>query len=302
MKELMTHGVSERRGCALAGIRRSSYRYQAKADRDEELLKRIRALASKYPRFGYRRIWVMLTRAGEHVNRKRVWRLWKTAGLGLKRRLSRRRRSPSKVPGPLRAAYPRQVVTYDFMFDRTVGGRSLKILTVVDEYTREALAIVVGHRITAVDVIFSLMKAFDEQGWPEYIRSDNGPEFIAEVLQRWLAKRGVKTHHIDPASPWQNAYGESFNEKLRTECLNIEAFIAVEDAQEAVDQWRTHYNEDRPHSSLKYQTPAEVNRSWERTRKELSFSPAPGALRASRGEGGQEGKTIGGSGSVDLTG
>jgi transposase InsO family protein len=179
---------------------------------------------------------------------------------------------------------------YDFMFDKTIDGRSLKILTVVDEYTREALAIAVGYRMTAAEVIGVLHQAFTEYGWPEYLRSDNGTEFVAEVLEKWLASRGVRTHHIDPASPWQNAYGESFNDKLRNENLNVEGFFSDRDAQAVVEAWRLHYNHERPHSSLDYQTPAEVREEWERTRKELSFSPAPGSLRSPLGEAGEKEK------------
>jgi transposase InsO family protein len=176
------------------------------------------------------------------------------------------------------------------MFVWTVDGRKLKILTVVDEYTREALAIAVGYRMTAQDVMWVLARAFGACGWPEYLRSDNGPEFVAEVLEKWLEARGVRTHHIEPASPWQNPYGESFNDKLRTECLNLEAWMGPEEAQPVLDAWRAHYNQERPHSSLAYRTPWEVYQDWERTRKELSFSPAPRSLRSPRGEAGEKKK------------
>lgn len=301
MKELIESGLSERRSCALAGIRRSSYRYEEVQDRDAELLETVRELARKHPRFGYRRIWALLRRSGRRVNPKRIFRLWKQAGLALARKARCRRRRVGTRSGPLRAAYPRHVVTYDFMFARTVDGRSLKILTVVDEYTREALAIAVGDRMTAVDVIRVLKAAFEAYGWPAFLRSDNGSEFVAEVVHRWLAQHGVLTHHIDPASPWQNPYGESFNEKLRSECLNLEAFLSAEEAQPVLEAWRTFYNEERPHSSLEYRTPVEVHAAWERTRKELSFPPAPGSLRSSWGEGGREGKTVYGSRSGSLT-
>jgi putative transposase len=217
----------------------------------------VRKFALKYPRFGYRRIWALLRREGEEVNLKRIWRLWKEAGLALRRRPRRRRRVVSRVAGPLIACYPRHVVTYDFMFVRTSEGRSLKILTVVDEFTRESLAIVVGYRMTATEVMVALEKAFKGQGWPEYLRSDNGPEFVAENLEKWLLTRGVKTHHIAPASPWQNAFCESFNDKVRTECLSLELFVSAEEAQEVLEAWRKHYNEERPHSSLGYRTPRE---------------------------------------------
>ena len=288
----MTYGLSERRSCAIAGIRRSSYRYRSDSTRDAELLKQIRTLAQKNPRYGYRRIWALLRRERHPVNRKRVWRLWKKAGLALKRRPTRKRRAGARVEGPLQAAFPRHVVTYDFMFVRTVDGRLLKILTVVDEFTRECLGIVVRIRITAVDVIRILRRIFGRQGWPEFLRSDNGGEFVAEVLERWLLGRNVKTHHIDPASPWQNPFGESFNDKFRTECLNLEPLLDAEDGQRVGQAYRRHYNHQRPHSSLQYQTPAEVYLDWERTRKELFLSPAPSSLRSSQGAGGREEKTM----------
>lgn len=285
-------GLSQRRSCAVIGVGRSFVQYVGHRTEDEALLKEIKKIAFRNPRYGYRRAWALLKRSGKRVNAKKVLRLWRKAGLVLKRRPSRVRRKGHRVQGPLRAAYPRHVVTYDFMFDETSTGRRLKILTVVDEFTREALAIAVDYRMTAHHVMWVLAKAFKAQGWPEYIRSDNGPEFIAEALELWLKARGVTTHHIDPGSPWQNAFGESFNDKLRTECLELELFESSDEARRVLESWRRHYNHERPHSSLGYQTPAEVQRGWERTRKELSFLPAPGALRASLGEGGQEEKLL----------
>lgn len=288
----MACGLSERRSCALAGIRRSSYRYRSAYTKDAGLVEQIKALAKKNPRYGYRRIWALLKRDGQGVNPKRIWRLWKKAGLTLRRRPGRKRRKGARVQGPLQAAYPRHVVTYDFMYVRTVDGRLLKILTVVDEYTRECLGIVMRIRITAVDVIRILRRIFGEQGWPEYLRSDNGGEFVAEVVERWLMGRNVKTHHIDPASPWQNPFGESFNEKFRTECLNLEPLLDADEGQRVANVYRRHYNHQRPHSSLQYQTPSEVYLDWERTRKELFLSPAPGSLRSSPSAGGREEKTM----------
>jgi transposase InsO family protein len=176
------------------------------------------------------------------------------------------------------------------MFDWTSDGRRLKILTVVDEFTREALAIAVGYRMTASHVMWALARAFKAQGWPEYLRSDNGPEFIAEALETWLKDRGVVSHHIDPASPWQNAYGESFNGKLRAECLDLEVFGTDQEARQVLEAWRIQYNVHRPHSSLGYRTPDETRRAWKRSRKEVSLLTAPGALRASQGRGRSKGK------------
>ena len=292
MKDLRQYGLSERRGCALVGVARSYARYGRRRREDEALLKELKRLAFRHPRYGYRRAWALLRRAGKKVNQKKVLRLWRKAGLTLKRRPSRVRRKGHRVEGPLKAAHPRHVITYDFMFDVTSSGTRLKILTVVDEFTREALAIAVGHRMTASQVTWVLAKAFKAAGWPEFIRSDNGPEFIAEALETWLKEHRVTTHHIDPGSPWQNAYGESFNDKLRAECLDLEVFETVEEAQRVLEAWRRHYNRERPHSSLGYRTPSEAKSAWSGTTKELFLLPAPGALRASRGEGGQKEKLL----------
>jgi len=258
----MKSGLSQRRSCAVIGIGRSSFQYQGKPDEDGSLLAKLKRIAFRHPRYGYRRAWVLLRRAGEKMNPKKVLRLWRKAGLTLKRRPPRKRRLGNRVAGPLRAEHPRHVVTYDFMFDRTSEGRRLKILTVVDEFTREALAIAVDHRMTALQVIGVLARSFKSCGWPEYLRSDNGPEFVAEALESWLRNRGVTTHHIDPASPWQNAFGESFNDKVRTECLELELFEDLEEARRVLEGWRRHYNRERPHSSLGYQTPEEFKTGW----------------------------------------
>jgi putative transposase len=288
----MRFGLSERRGCAVIGIGRSSVQYKAREKNDGKLLTELKRIAHRYPRYGYRRAWATLKRRGQRINLKKVLRLWREAGLKIKRRPSRVRRKREAVAGPLRAAYPRHVVTYDFMFATTADGRMLKVLTVVDEFTREALVIGVDRRMTARQVMWALAQAFKKGRWPEYLRSDNGPEFIAQELETWLKERGVTTHHIAPASPWENPFGESFNDKLRTECLNLELFETIEEARRVLEAWRRYYNQERPHSSLGYQTPAEVSLAWEETRKELSFSPAPSELRSSRGEGGPEGNTV----------
>jgi len=178
---------------------------------------------------------------------------------------------------PLKALYPRHVFTYDFMQDQTADGRRLKILTVVDEFTRESIAIRVERRMPAAIVIEVLREAFRRYGAPEFLRSDNGPEFIAEAVQSWLVSQGTKTHYIDPASPWQNAFGESFNDKLRQECLNLEVFETLEEAKVVIARWRRAYNGERPHSSLGYRTPKEFRAAWE---KEFSSSRAPGSLRS----------------------
>jgi transposase InsO family protein len=163
---------------------------------------------------------------------------------------------------PQEATHPNHVWTYDFVFDTTSDGRTLKFLTLVDEFTRECLAIKVERRLAAKAVIEILEQVFAERGMPEYLRSDNGPEFIAKAIQGWLKQRQVKTHYIEPGSPWQNAYGESFNGKFRDECLNMEVFYSLAETTTIVEMWRRSYNQERPHSSLGYQTPAEFAAGW----------------------------------------
>jgi len=285
---LKEDGVSERRGCALVGMARSHYQYEAEGPEDEELVKKIKTMAMKHKRYGYRRIWALLRRAGEHVNIKRVRRLWRKEGLILPRRRPRKRLCRAGSV-PLSAQYPNHVWTYDFMQDATADGRKLRILTVVDEFTRESKAIAVERSMPAAKVIEVLDMAFAEGGRPEYLRSDNGPEFIAGVVQQWLASRGTRPHYIAPGSPWQNAYGESFNDKLRGECLNMEVFDTLAQAKVVVSTWRCQYNEARPHSSLGYLTPTEYREQWA---KELSLSHAPRSLRSLSGAGGRKGKQL----------
>ena len=263
MRFLAEAGISKRRCCALVGISRSSLDYQARPKSEEErLLKELRTIALRNPRYGYRRAWALLRRAGEKVNRKRVLRLWRNGGFAVPRRRIRKRLPGKRPSGPLVALHPRHVVTYDFVHDRSSDGRRLRILTVVDEFTREALAIAVGRRMRAWDVIRILARTFRRGDWPEHLRSDNGPEFIAGCLQEWLEVRGVRTHYIAPGSPWQNAYGESFNDKLRTECLDLESFQDEHEAQRRLALWRKQYNDERPHSSLGYLTPSEYGDRW----------------------------------------
>jgi len=259
---LVEQGVSGRRGCALLGIGKSSFYYEGQDATEDPLKNKIQWIARANKRYGYRRAWALLRRKGERVNRKRVYRLWKEAGLGLPRRRPRKRRRFG-LSVPLKALHPKHVVTYDFMQDETVEGRKLRFLTILDEFTRESPAIAVERRMPASRVIEVLERTFETWGWPEWLRSDNGPEFVAKKVRDWLEARGVKTHYIDPGSPWQNAFGESFNDKVRGEFLNLELFGTVPGAQVTSDLWRRHYNEARPHSSLGYLTPREFRLQWE---------------------------------------
>ena len=281
------HGfkISQRRGCALLKIGWSSYRYAAHPRDDRPLTERLREIARKYPRYGYRRAWALLVRAGELVNPKRVYRVWKQEGL---QRPQRRRKPRPKRGGavPLQAAYPNHVWTYDFMQDSATG-RKLRLLTLVDEFTRESLEIAAARSMPAQAVIEVLGRLFAERGIPVYLRSDNGPEFVAAVVKDWLKGCGVQTHYIDPGSPWQNAYGESFNDKFRDECLNLEWFHSLAEARVIIQRWRRYYNEERPHSSLGYQTPGEFHSAW-KAKQAGALPPDPRSLSLTRPPAGQE--------------
>jgi len=251
--------VSERRVCQVLGQPRSTQRYAVRERDDEKpLVQRMLSLARRHPRYGYRRIWALLRRDGHRVNRKRVYRLWRREGLKVPRKQRKRRRLGHTGNGCVRHRAERinHVWCYDFVSDQTTDGRVVKFLTVEDEYTRECLAIEVERSIRSTEVIETLRYLFEVRGAPQHIRSDNGPEFIAKALRAWLAESGVKTLYIEPGSPWQNGFNESFNGKLRDELLNGELFMSLTEAKVVTEDWRMAYNHHRPHSSLGYQTPA----------------------------------------------
>ena len=222
-------------------------------------------LATQYGRYGYRRITVMLRDEGFRVNHKRVERLWRRAGLKIPRRQPTRRRlwlnDGSCIR--LRPSYRDHVWSYDFVRDRTSDGRTLRRLTLIDEYSRECLSIDVARLLTSEDVLERLTLLFITRGVPDYIRSDNGGEFTAKAVRDWLSHVGVKTLFIEPGSPWENGYNESFNGKLRDELLNREIFDTLLEARVLIERWRHHYNTVRPHSSLGYRPPApEAIATW----------------------------------------
>lgn len=258
-KDLVKRGrCSERRACAVLEAPRSTVRYQRRVRSDEAALrKRMRKLAGKYPRYGFRRILALLRREGWRANKKRVHRLWKEEGLQRKRKAKKRRACGPTAGLPVKAEYPHRVWSYDFIEDRTERGGKLRMLSVLDEFTRECLHIRVERSIGAAKVIASLEWLFLVHGAPAYIRSDNGPELVAKALQAWLEERGAETIYITPGSPWENPYIESFHDKFRDECLNMHVFTDGRHAQTVVEAWRKEYNEARPHSSLDYMTPAE---------------------------------------------
>lgn len=253
---LRDRGISIRRCCALAEMTRSHYYYSPHPRHDEAVLAALRDISRKHKRYGYRRAHVLLCRQGFEVNHKTVYRLWKKEGLGLPRRRPRKRYGKGESV-PCAAEHVNHVWTYDFVFDSLAGGRKLKFLTVLEEFGRQALCIEVGHSIRAGRVIGVLGKLFARYGVPQFLRSDNGPEFIAKAVKKWLHEQGVETRHIEPGKPWQNAHGESFNGKFRDEFLNMEIFRNLEEARAMTENWRRHYNQERPHSSLGYKTPSE---------------------------------------------
>lgn len=215
-------------------------------------------LAKQYGRYGYRRIAALLRQAGWAVNHKRVERIWRLEGLKVPPKQPKRKRlwlnDGSCVR--LRASHPNHVWAYDFVEHRTHDGRKFRLLCVVDEFTRESLAIRIRRKLNSLDVIQALSDLFLMRGVPEHIRSDNGPEFIAKALRHWLEDLGPKPTYIEPGSPWENGYVESFNGKLRDELLNIEIFYSLKEAQVVIEAWRRHYNTIRPHSALGYKPPA----------------------------------------------
>ena len=253
------HRYSERRICRALGISRSSLRYVPEPRTDEGPLRvAIIGLAAQYGRYGYRQVTGLLWAEGWDISRSRVERIWKQEGLRVPQKQPKRGRlwlaDGSCIR--LRPQHKNHVWSWDFVMDRTHDGRVLKILTLIDEYTKESLAIHVARRIRASDVIDILADVMVERGVPEYIRSDNGPEMVAKVLRNWLSRVGTKTAYIMPGSPWENGYCESYNGKLRNELLDGEIFYTLKEAQVITEHWRWHYNRIRPHSALGYRPPA----------------------------------------------
>ena len=251
--------ISERRACAALGQHRSTQRKIPRGREDEERLTAdIVELARQYGRYGYRKIAALLRRAGWLVNDKRVERVWRREGLKVPARQPKRARlwlnDGSCIR--LRPEYPNHVWSYDFVEDRTHDGRKYRMLNIIDEFTRECLAIRVNRKLNSTDVIDVLSDVCIMRGVPGHVRSDNGPEFVAKAVQDWIRAVGAKTAYIEPGSPWENGYCESFNSKLRDELLDGEIFYTLEEARVIIENWRRHYNEVRPHSSLGYKPPA----------------------------------------------
>lgn len=252
--------ASERRACEVVDQPRSTQRYTGQPQDDEtKLVARMLELVRERPRFGYRRITSLLRFEGWRVNRKRVYRLWRREGLKVPRKTRKRRGKGTSANAchVQRAEHKDHVWTWDFVFDRTASGTTLKWLSIVDEYTRECLALKVGRSIRSEDVIDTLAELFALRGVPRCVRSDNGPEFVAQAIGRWFEKTGVTSLYIQPGSPWENGYAESFHSRLRDEFLGVNDFRDVREARQLTAAWREDYNHRRPHSSLGYQTPAD---------------------------------------------
>ena len=251
--------MSERRACRVLDQRRSTQRYKPRLpDNEPVLVKRIIELAMKYGRYGYRRITALLRQEGWRVNHKRVERIWRQEGLKVPAKQPKRGRLWLNDGSCIRLRPLRKnhVWSYDIASDRTRDGKALRFLAIMDEYTRECLAIEVSRSITSEDVLSRLTELFIWKGVPEHIRSDNGAQFTAKRVRSWLKRLGVKTLFIAPGSPWENGYIESFFGKFRDEMLNLEIFDTQLEARVLTERWRRHYNRVRPHSSLGYLPPA----------------------------------------------
>jgi putative transposase len=264
----VSRGASVRRSCALLQVSRSALGYTSRlVARDAELGVALQRIAARHPRYGHRFAWALLRRDGLRVNRKRVRRVWRTLGL----HASRKKRHKVRT-GQVRVLAPNganQVWAYDFVHDACANGQTLKCLAVVDEWTRECLAIEVAGSLDAARVIAVLERLFAERGAPQVLRSDNGPEFIARALKVWALMRHSDTATIEPGKPWQNGSVESFNGTFRGECLDREWFANLHEARIVIEQWRWEYNTQRPHSSLAYRTPAEVGREARKSEVEV---------------------------------
>lgn len=251
--------VSERRACKVISIHRATKRYEPKEDPVSKIVTpKVIKYASLYGRYGYKRVTALIKRDGFKINHKRVYRIWRKEGLKVPSKQPKRARLWFNDGSCIRkrAEYKNHVWSYDFVHDSTHDGRVIKMLTVLDEFTRESLAIKVDRKLNSLNVLETLADLFLERGVPKYVRSDNGPEFIARRLQGWFKQLDVSPLFITPGSPWENGYIESFNGRLRDEFLNGELFYTLKEAQVLIEKWRKEYNTIRPHSSLGYRPPA----------------------------------------------
>lgn len=263
VERVVARGVSVRRACVLLSVARSAVGYASRrAAADVAVLALLKRLALQHPRFGYRRAWAWLQRQGYRVNRKRVYRLWRAAGLALPRRWRRRRWRTGTRVAPT-ATRPNAVWATDIVHDRCASGQVVRCLTVMDEYTRECLAVVVAERVSSGTLVSCLAELVEERGAPSYLRMDNGPEFIARRTQGWLAAHDITPAYIAPGRPWQNGVIESFHSRLRDECLDREWFATRAEAAVLIEGYRRIYNATHLHSRLGYRTPAEARADYD---------------------------------------
>ncbi len=256
--------LSERRACRLAGQHRSTQRHEPPAPSvdDAGLRARLREIAKRKPRWGYRRAHGQLRQDGHVINRKRVQRLWREEGLRVPQKTRKRRRIGDPDAKHLRAERPNQLWAMDYQYDQTADGRMLRLLNIVDEFTREALAMHVDRSITAEQTVSVLEDLVAARGAPENLRCDNGPELTANALRDWCASATVRTSYIEPGAPWQNPFAESFNARVRDELLNLEEFLCLQEARVLAADWRIAYNAEHLHSSLGYRSPAAFAAAW----------------------------------------
>lgn len=250
-------GTSERRTCREIGVARSTQQYKSKPQCDDDLRLALIRLAKQYGRYGYRKVGELLRVEGWRANHKKVERLWREEGLQLPARHKKRKRLYHHAASVIRLGpkYPNHIWAIDFVHDKLSNGRPYKMLTVLDEYTRQALCVSVAVKMSSADVLEALYPLLLQRGRPEYIRSDNGPEFVAAPFQDWLRRVGIQPIRIYPGSPWENGYNERFNGTLRHELLNAEWFTTTRQAQVVIDIWLKQYNQIRPHHALGMRTP-----------------------------------------------
>lgn len=263
VQRVVEKGVCSVRGaCRYLGFHRSScqYRPQEAKERDKHMVSRIVRFSRKYPRYGYRRIRAMLQREGWKASRKLVQRIRRMEGLGVRGKPPRQRRQGTSTAVPTQATALNEVWSWDFVHDRTDNGSSLKMLTLIDEYSRECLKIQVARKLRSSEVLNALAEVMAGRSVPKYLRSDNGAEFIAGEVQQWLGQMGIGTIYIEPGSPWQNGHVESFHNRLRDECLNQEIFLSVTEARVVIEEWRCFYNRVHPHSRLGFKSPEDYAR------------------------------------------
>jgi transposase InsO family protein len=264
------HAVSERRACQVVAIARSTKRRPSGCIEAVRLLSEIHRLSERYPRFGYRKIYDRLKGSGWRVGREQVRLLRRREGLKVPKKAAKQRRRGTSTVDPHPAEYPNHVWSYDFVADQTADGKTLRFLTVIDEYTRRGLWIECARHLTSVDVVRVLEQLVELHGKPAIVKSDNGAEFVAKKVQAWIEGREIGIRFIEPGSPWQNGHNESFNGVFRDGCLNRWLFESLREAREASEAWLHEYNAERPHGSLAGRVPTVFFEQWEEQNKDAA--------------------------------